>query len=74
MPPDKTKFLKEEIAKFLELGIIEEAWSNGNAVLFCARQSVAMIGHRESKHAANDDGMNHGNYTELCDLLELENP
>jgi hypothetical protein len=30
MPPDKTKFLKEEIAKLLELGIIEEAPSNGN--------------------------------------------
>jgi Domain of unknown function (DUF4371) len=44
------------------------------AVLFCARQSIATRGHRESKHAANDDGMNHGNFTELCDLLELENP
>jgi Domain of unknown function (DUF4371) len=23
---------------------------------------------------ANDDGMNHGNFTELCDILELEKP
>jgi hypothetical protein len=30
MPPDKTKCLKEEISKLLELGIIEEAASNGN--------------------------------------------
>ena len=41
------------------------------AVLFCARQSIALRGHRES---SDDAYVNRGNFIELCSLLETESP
>jgi hypothetical protein len=41
------------------------------AVLFCARQCIALRGHRES---GDKDNVNRGNFVELCNLLETENP
>ena len=45
------------------------------SALFCARQSIALRGHREGKHnAGDDDCMNRGNFVELCKFVELANP
>lgn len=44
------------------------------AVLFCAMQSIALRGHRESNKAsgAGEQCINRGNYVELITLLETE--
>ena len=44
------------------------------AVLFCARQSIALRGHRESKGMADGPVTNRGNFAELCKLIAMENP
>ena len=44
------------------------------AVLFCARQSIALRGHRESKQSDAKKCINRDNFVELCHLMELENP
>lgn len=39
------------------------------AALFCARQSIALKGHRESKAFDDEPGSNRGNFAELLKLL-----
>jgi len=45
------------------------------AVLLCARQSIAVPGHRQSKHSSDtDDHVKNGNFVELVHLLEIDSP